>query len=497
MMNIRYTGLVIVLFYIFAPLDLLAQKHDYHWLYGYNPGGTNSAFRNADIDFNYTPPHVDPSNTPINFNLSSAAMSDSAGTLLFYTNGIALYNAAHQLIENGDTINPGEWWQSSINMGYAHFFGGFTLPYPNHPDEYVFFHAGLVYDDDSSYVRENVFYYTLIDMAANNGKGKVLLKNQILLEGDLGWPAACKHGNGRDWWITIYDLGNPEQQTFLLSPTGITGPFTQTIGPVFPERENIGKCVFSPDGNTYIRHDGNNGPRIMRFNRCTGLFSNLRLLPYPENTAVFSWSAAISPDSRFLYLSKPTVVWSLDLQVTNPLVSYLDTLARYNGSYCPEPWSTRFFAMQEAPDGKIYASNYENSSRCMNVIGQPLLPGLAADVAFGGFELPIWNGITSSHFPHYRLGASEGSPCDTLNLQAPEGGFYTSPYPAQTLAEQRGSADDYVIWPVVPGEPSEAARREEQEYGDLKKVIYRQWLHRNDPDVRAVPQQTTPIKKHK
>ncbi|GIV32304.1 MAG: hypothetical protein KatS3mg030_610 [Saprospiraceae bacterium] len=36
-------------------------------------------------------------------------MSDAEGHLLFYSNGCEVMNWAHQLVENGDSINPGSY----------------------------------------------------------------------------------------------------------------------------------------------------------------------------------------------------------------------------------------------------------------------------------------------------------------------------------------------------------------------------------------------------
>ena len=470
----------LVIFFLFCFLvDAAAQKHDYIWPFGYlnspsNP--PNSPYGGAYIDFNQVPTAGVKNNRVLNFGLAGSACSDSSGKLLFYTNGLAIHNHLDKLIENGDTINPGYWWDSAGNYGYSNGMGSFPLPYPGHPNTYVYFHTGVIFDVDSSYVRHSPLYYTIIDMNANGGEGKVIQKNQILLEGDLGWPAACKHGNGRDWWITLYKPNHPEQITFLLSQSGISGPIVQSIGPaLYPEF--YGKCLFSPDGRTYVRHDGNNGPRLMNFDRCTGLFSNLRILAYPDE--IYSWSAAFSPNSRYLYLSKPSLVTRIDLLANNINTSF-DTLGRYNLSHCAtDPSETRVFQMQEGPDGKIYCSS-DGDSRCITRIEQPLLPGLAADLYYGGFDLPRSHLYTICHFPNYRLGEWEGALCDTINFQQPGDGFYASRYtPSEANAEKSLLSEPYKIFPVAC-EPNEAARKEKNELGDMRKLEYNLWLNRKD-----------------
>jgi hypothetical protein len=463
---------------------VVAQKHDYNWVAGYaNPQPASSQTGGITIDFNIIPPIANKHGRILNFKSFGVACSDSSGNLLFYSNGIAIHNYLDELMENGDTINPGQFWQGSTFGGYAGF-GGFVLPFPGHPNQYYWFYNGFDFEDSLFDSRFNPFYYALIDMNANDGKGKVLLKNQVLLNGDPGWPAACKHGNGRDWWITCYESNIASQVTYLLSPDGLSPAVEQPIGPVFIDNENISKSVFSPDGRIYIRHDGSNGPRIMDFDRCTGQFSNLRWLPYPDE--IFSWSASFSPDSRFLYLTKPTVVWWLDLKAANISASF-DTLALYNGGYCPTPsWRTTIWMTQEAPDGKTYAIN-NPASTCMGILEQPGLPGLAADMNYGGFELPRWNSSTTCHFPHYRLGISVGSPCDTLAAATGPGSelFYQTNYvPSSVKAASKGSEIDYVILPTVHATPSAEARAEKRQMGDLGKVLYERMLRRGEQNMK-------------
>lgn len=75
--------------------------------------------------------------------------------------------------------------------------------------------------------------------------------------------------------------------------------------------------------------------------------------------------------------------------------------------------ATTFYLAQLAPNGKIYISS-NNSTRFFHVIEQPDSAGLACNVAQHGLQLPHFNAFTMPHFPHFRLGALENSPCDTL-----------------------------------------------------------------------------------
>jgi hypothetical protein len=105
-----------------TPLALPAQNHDFIWVYGYqNNPDTNSKVGGAVIDFKQRPPLHYKQTRELNFDLFCASCADSMGNMLFYSNGIRIYNYLNQLIENGDTINPGTIWQNNQNLGVVLF----------------------------------------------------------------------------------------------------------------------------------------------------------------------------------------------------------------------------------------------------------------------------------------------------------------------------------------------------------------------------------------
>ncbi len=70
-------------------------------------------------------------------------------------------------------------------------------------------------------------------MNLNGGLGGVPLgqKNQIAINDTLmPGMAACKHANGRDWWIIAFKDNSDIVYKFLLSPTGISAPIQQSPG---------------------------------------------------------------------------------------------------------------------------------------------------------------------------------------------------------------------------------------------------------------------------
>ncbi|MDX1913176.1 MAG: hypothetical protein SFV22_16905 [Saprospiraceae bacterium] len=419
----------ILLFLIFAPALLCAQKHDYVWVYGYlNNPDTSSKVGGAVVDFNQLPPLHYKQTRELNFDLFCASCADSSGNMLFYSNGIRIHNALNQLVENGDTINPGTIWQNNQNLGYPSVFGGFALPDPGKSNCYYLFHTPIFLNNGE--IIASPFYYSFIDMNANNGAGKVTAKNQVLWQGDFIQPGAVKHANGRDWWVLTAQESEHLYHLFLITPNGIEGPMTQILGDPFPNTDARGISNFSPDGTMYARCDANNGLYLFDFNRCTGELSNLRILPYDQATGFRFGSAVFSPDGRFIYLNGNEIIVQLDLNAPNLDYSAVDTVQMYDKFADPgPPFLTRFLYPQIGPDDKIYYTTTGTTPR-LHVINRPNLPGLACDVENHGVQLSRFNGRTTCFFPNYRLGEWEGSPCDTLNGQRPGDGFVKTSYEA-------------------------------------------------------------------
>ncbi len=407
---------------------LFAQNHDFHWYLGYANGNPSPVLGGMTISFTTNPPTVYAEKKEVDFDSYNAVCSDSSGEhVLFSTNGISIRNSLQHRMENGDTINPGSVWQSYQHQSYPTDPRLAVFPAPGLSNNYYLIHLAI--DNSSQGAFFQPLYYTLVDMNANNGLGKVVKKNQVLVNGladnkNIIGPAVVKHGNGRDWWLVTGRYNSDEFQMFLFSPAGISGPFIQHIGPPYPQTEGRGTPLFTPDGNTYIRGDAYNGPRIYDFDRCTGQLSNLRIIPF---TYPLGFEYAVSPNSRFLYSNMFEFVVQFDLHAED-IGASMDTVGAYDGFCSPgPPWNTGFDLVGLQPDGKIYYST-TSSTTGLHIINRPDLPGVACDVQQHGIILPKFNHWTITHNPNYRLGELETAPCDTLNVQQPGDGFGSNLY---------------------------------------------------------------------
>lgn len=390
--------------------SVFSQKHDYNWTFGYGDSAINDEFGSMILDFNTNPPSLIKTDLKIDFDYCCAACSDSSGNLLFYTNGIQINNKEKKLMENGYHLNPGKVWDITKDNGYLGF-GGMAVPAPGKQNGYYLFHLALALD--SSILTLQPLYYTMLDMNANNSLGKVVSKNNILLDIAQTQQALVKHANGRDWWLLTAKMTEPIYYLWLVSPNGIEGPYEQTIGPDFTQPEEIGFSQFSPDGKLYFRNDLNSGLWIYDFDRCTGQLSNLRILPYSFPDFYFG-NLSVSDDSRFLYLGKTRIIAQFDLATIDSTPA-VDTIVLYDQFIDPLPiWKTTFGYPVLGADKKIYFASIAAASGRFHIVHHPELPAPSCDFEQHGLKLPRYNGATSCPAPNYRLGKMDGSPCDSI-----------------------------------------------------------------------------------
>ena len=346
----------------------------------------------------------------MNFNTTVGAICDSTGNLLFYSNGIWIANAQNDTMINGSGLNPGFWTSTRDTIGLSIPQGNLVIPFPEDSTRYYLFHETL--DDYGATNSALYLYYSIIDMSLDSGRGAVTQKNSILLSGHFipGRLTACKHGNGRDWWLIAHEYNSNKYFKWLITQNSILGPYTQNIG--VSRDPHIGQCVFSKDGLYYAYYEPIVGDLdIYSFDRCTGDFSNPINIPINDNAS--GGGVAFSPNSHVLYVSSMSYVYQFNMTAPN-IAATMDTVAVWDSTYSPNPpFATVFYLAHLAHDNKIYI-NTSNSTLVMHVINSPDSLGAACNMQQHGITLPAFNAFTMPNYPNYFLGRDTGSFCDTL-----------------------------------------------------------------------------------
>lgn len=398
-----------------------AQKEDYLWLFGYSSDSTTMEFGGSNIDFNTIPPDIHYQYREMNFGITNASICDADGQLLFYSNGISIANALGEIMENGDSINPGPYREDWVDIGYNLYQGILILPLPETPNIYYVFHEERtqVFDDPEHSTKVLSLFYTIVDMSANDGLGKVVEKNVPLVQDTLGYGTitATKHANGSDWWIIIPAFDSNQYYRILFSSNGIESIDLEEEGNMV--HAGLGQATFSPDGTKYASYilesiELGNFLSIYDFDRCTGLLSNQQQFNIIDSA--YAGGVAISPNSRYLYVSSFVYTYQYDLQAAD-IGASKTTVAVYDGHIAPY-FPTTFFLAQLAPDGKIYI-NSNNGVNELHVIHEPDQAGDACNFEQHGVSIPTYNAFSLPNFPNYRLGpAPDADSCGLVNTSA-------------------------------------------------------------------------------
>ncbi|HRH83247.1 MAG TPA: hypothetical protein PK210_03335, partial [Bacteroidia bacterium] len=374
--------LVLILTLLAFNISYAQQGLNNNWLMGYQsaagyPGGQTL------IDFYNGTPVLSYDSLEMDFNHTHANISDINGNMMFYTNGYYLADASNDTMQNGSGINPSAY-TTYFSDGLGIPQANIIIPKPNNADVYYLFHSTV--DTFPGYSHSRYLYYSIIDMTLNGGFGAVTSKNQILITDSLNYGkiAACKHANGRDWWVICHKLNSNKFFKLLITPTAILGPYTQDIGNI--RVAGAGESWFSPNGEIYAHYwknaAGIGSLEILSFDRCNGAFSNAVSIsvPYENGTQV---GLAFSSNSNALYVSNVFHIYQYDLTAANVAASQL-TVATYDSFVSvfpgfPQGFATLFGLSALAPDGKIYITT-GNGTIHMHTIDNPDVIGLGCNV---------------------------------------------------------------------------------------------------------------------
>ena len=414
------SALLLFIFHIFLSGVYSQNKRDYKWVMG-------SSFEGIEggniIDFD--------NNRSIDTGFLAFAMAencvnicDKNGKLLMYSNGCAIADRTHSIMQNGDSINYGKAWQDfcpyKYSEGYPVAQNSLILPDPGNYDEngnqvkngYYLLHkrTELLFHPYLHTWCPGVSY-SYVDMNGNNGIGRVTKKNNLIFQTKSltqGYMTACKHANGKDWWIVQIEQDTNIFFKILLTKDSIMVVDSQNIGNFkFYRDNNLGQAVFTPDGSKWVAFNSKEKAIILDFDRTTGELYNLRQVN-PQDSGQFV-GVAVSPNSRFAYLSAMTDLyqidlWADDIQASLTHIAHID--------YFPDPYFISTFSLaQLGPDCKIYIVN-GGTNNYLHVINKPNEKGEACDFKQHSFYLPNRNYNGSlPNFPHFRM--DEAEVCDS------------------------------------------------------------------------------------
>jgi gliding motility-associated-like protein len=375
------------LFWLLFALNARAQGEAANWYFGDRAG----------LNFNTSPP------TPLTDGAletleGCATISDSAGNLLFYTNGTLVWNRDHQVMPNGTgLLGEDTSTQSAI-----------IVPNPQQANIYYIFTVDGLFPGENDPAALRGLNYSTVDMNLDGGLGDVVAaeKNINLLPTNSEKITAVRNADCESIWVITHFVDR--FYAYDVSGAGVnTTPVESLVEPEVPligYRDNaLGYLKSSPDGSKLaIAHATlNENPAsdagspgallVYDFDTATGVASGGLDLDVNGNSP---YGVEFSPDSNLVYTCAGVYdtdgfafgeVYQFDLSATDP--SATRTVLSTNDN------STG--ALQLGIDGRIYRVILNQAS--LDVINDPNTAGTGANyqraaVSLGGrtgnFGLP-------------------------------------------------------------------------------------------------------------
>jgi gliding motility-associated-like protein len=345
----------------FSAVLLHAQKQNNQWRFG-----------RTGVDFNSKPPLNTPG-IPMLAQEGSASVADkNTGKLLFYTDGVTVWNAEDQPMPNGTGLSGGSVALLSSTTAAV------IVPAPGSNDIYY-----LVTIDE---LFGRGLQYNVVDMRLDGGRGDVVTgqKNRPLLQTGTEKLEVVPHANGSDFWIVTHDDG--EFYAFLLRSTGFSPAVVSTVGGNLAN--TAGHLKVNRQFNRLACGSLFEGQmRLFNFDNSTGIVRDelgWQLAPAILKSTPLIYGVEFSPSGRFLYISNLAAVVQYDL--SQPNVSAVEQSA-YE---LPARAFGQPASLQLAPDKKIYLN-----AGSLDVIECPDQPGVGcgyrpAVLNGGGYGLPKW-----------------------------------------------------------------------------------------------------------
>lgn len=318
----------------------------------------------------------------------AVSMSDSLGNLLFYSDGVNLWDNTHTIVNSSPIFG----WDISIGTASDYkgssVYGFTAFKVPRQPGKY-----GIIcippqetgYGTQLPYCKISCAIYdanthTVSPYQSLTHPSIYSPGNNVLLSEDL---CVVPHCNGVDYWVMVrsatsnYLDGNI--YAFLFNQNGLNPTAAPVISGPFNKPAGVGGIKSNPAGDKLICGSGIGKFLLYNFNPATGVASNEVLLPVtlPVNSACLS--GIFSPNGQYIYLKYGANSGNFIQQVNVNSLTVIKTLTS------PDPnWEPQAFGYMEiGPDNNIYynAANFYYMGQIANP-DSPTLSSIGAPVAF-------------------------------------------------------------------------------------------------------------------
>jgi len=349
---------------VFISVSAWSQKQAVNWLFGYRAGITWNTTQNIEVKGINVPDKVLsglPTNLPtsptipINTLEGCFSLSDAAGNLMFFSDGVTIWNRNMKTIVTNLTGNS-----SSAQSGII-------IPNPGHPQQYM----GITMDD----LDKNRFAYAIVDMS--DGLGTLVKAESFpagTYRGKLGESVtAIQTADKEGYWILApskegrYDeVPGSRTATYMnvwkVTKNGIVFSSSKELGFAIDPTGNNGthyahgylKC--SPDGAYFAWATWSGGGRLVwgRFDTVTGKVGNVYYSKGSLSARLYGLE--FSPSGKYIYLTDGNTHNGGLFRIAFdnlPSTSNVDINSRFEQVIPPQD-GKRMAAVQLGPDGRLY-----------------------------------------------------------------------------------------------------------------------------------------------
>jgi hypothetical protein len=324
----------------------------------------------------------------------SSSISNSDGELLFYSNGIDVYDANNNMFPNFANWPPASIGIPLLGGGQSATNAAFIVPDPGNSNEYYLFFAAeeIGYNGLSQQLGLSGISYVKVDMTLNNGLGDLYTDIIVVNETMTEKIAVTSDCSGENYWLVCHKFATNEFYSYKITASGIEPPVISATG--YVHDCPIGQMKISPDGKriaaaTYGFFSLTNTLtlEVLEFDNVTGqvgqslMFdTNFAQIPGVSNTGLYG--VAFSMDGTKLYAGLVN-----DITYGTPSELYQYDLSLPQDQVVPNRYivalpETFLGAMQLGPDCKLYVAN--GSANSLSVINNPNAPGILCDYQYEG-----------------------------------------------------------------------------------------------------------------
>jgi gliding motility-associated-like protein len=347
-----------ILFLLFQAASI-AQPQNNIWYFGDYAG----------LDFNGGSP-VAITDGELYTNEGSASIADINGNLLFYTDGITVWNKLHQVMPNGFGLfgNPSTTQAALI------------VPMPDNEEQYYIFTIDEL---------GGSMHYSIVDITLDGGLGDVTDTKNILLHPSVSEKQAAIQRCDGSVWIISHEWGSNKFFADKITELGMEASIESDVGTTHeggsqPNYNSVGQMKISKQGNRIaLCMRDLNLFEIFDFDINTGIVTNPISLISPDFN--IPYGLEFSPDGTKLYggVYSTQNIYQFNLLAgsASEILSTSVVIGSNNGYTC---------SIQLGPDNKVYVAweyGYDTGAEYVGVINNPNNIGLDCNYLSEGIFL--------------------------------------------------------------------------------------------------------------